>query len=183
MGRSVIDHKNSFDFYTTAHNNIVENIINMTLLDHFYSFTQHQHFWEIFFSTILAILYLLYYRKFRKPHFVIKGAYDPRKKHLRKPLPPFPNGWYNALIAKKLPAEGVKAVYLNGRHIVVFRGKDKKVYALEAYCAHMGANIGIGGSVVSNNCVMCPFHGWTYDGETGQCVGKIYLMKIMTEKQ
>ena len=27
--------------------------------------------------------------------------------------------------------------------------------------------------MVNNNCVMCPFHGWTYDGETGQCVGNL----------
>ena len=56
-----------------------------------------------------------------------------------------------------------------GRSIVVFRGANKKVYALDAYCSHMGANLGHGG-VVKNNCIQCPFHGWVFEGETGNCV-------------
>ena len=35
----------------------------------------------------------------------------------------------------------------------------------------MGANLGVGGQVVNETCVQCPFHGWLFDGETGQCVG------------
>ena len=42
--------------------------------------------------------------------------------------------------------------------------KDGKVYALHSYCAHLGANLGIGGKVVNNKCIQCPFHGWLYDG-------------------
>jgi cholesterol 7-dehydrogenase len=34
----------------------------------------------------------------------------------------------------------------------------------------MGANLGIGGKVVNDSCVQCPFHGWLFDGETGMCV-------------
>ena len=44
------------------------------------------------------------------------------------------------------------------------------VYALEAYCLHLGANMGVGGQVKNSNCIMCPFHGWLYNGSTGQCV-------------
>ena len=52
----------------------------------------------------------------------------------------------------------------------MFRGKNGKPYVLDAYCAHMGANLGIGGRVRYNTCIECPFHGWTFDGETGDCV-------------
>lgn len=55
--------------------------------------------------------------------------------------------------------------------MVVFRAKDGKAHALHAYCAHMGAHLGMGGKVVNNQCIQCPFHGWVYDGETGTCVG------------
>ncbi len=55
---------------------------------------------------------------------------------------------------------------------MVFRAKDGKPYALHAYCAHMGVHLGVGGKVVNNQCIQCPFHGWVYDGETGACVGK-----------
>lgn len=49
------------------------------------------------------------------------------------------------------------------------------MYALHSYCAHLGANLGIGGKVVNQKCIQCPFHGWLYDGETGLCVGKKYI--------
>lgn len=29
---------------------------------------------------------------------------------------------------------------------------------------------GLGGIVKSNSTIQCPFHGWTFDGETGDCV-------------
>jgi cholesterol 7-dehydrogenase len=39
--------------------------------------------------------------------------------------------------------------------------------------------MGIGGKVVNNDCIECPFHGWLYDGKTGQCVGTNNSIKIM----
>ena len=53
---------------------------------------------------------------------MIKGVYDVKRKNLRKPPPPFPNGWYNVTTTKELPREGVKAVDINGHNIVLFRG-------------------------------------------------------------
>ena len=52
---------------------------------------------------------------------------------------------------------------MSGHNITIFRNKDGKVYALHSYCAHLGANLGIGGKVVNNKCIQCPFHGWLYD--------------------
>ena len=52
----------------------------------------------------------------------------------------------------------------------MFRSEKGKAYALEAYCKHLGANLGIGGKVINEKCIQCPFHGWLYDGETGLCV-------------
>ena len=34
----------------------------------------------------------------------------------------------------------------------------------------MGAHLGEGGTVRYDTCIECPFHGWTFDGETGDCV-------------
>jgi cholesterol 7-dehydrogenase len=34
----------------------------------------------------------------------------------------------------------------------------------------MGANLGINGVVTNEKCIRCPFHGWVFDGETGDCV-------------
>jgi len=41
---------------------------------------------------------------------------------------------------------------------------------MEAFCPHMGADLGHGGRVKWNNCIECPFHGWTFDGATGKVV-------------
>lgn len=57
-----------------------------------------------------------------------------------------------------------------GRNIAYFRGEDGVVYAIHPYCAHMGANLGVGGKVKHTSCIECPFHGWTFDGKTGTCV-------------
>lgn len=89
---------------------------------------------------------------------------------MRRPPPPFPNGWYNVARSVDVRKEEARPADINGRNIVVFRGKDGQAYALEGYCLHMGAHLGVGGQVVNNSCVMCPFHGWTYEGKTGQCV-------------
>lgn len=47
-----------------------------------------------------------------------------------------------------------------------------KVYALDDLCRHWGAALSDGElrGVGNRLCVMCPYHGWTYDLETGQCV-------------
>lgn len=39
---------------------------------------------------------------YREAEFLIKPAYDSKKKHMGKPLPPYPNGWYAACNSKDL---------------------------------------------------------------------------------
>jgi cholesterol 7-dehydrogenase len=84
--------------------------------------------------------------------------------------PPFPNGWYKLADSHELEPGTVKHISALGREFVLFRSDDeeKKVYCLDAYCPHLGANIGIGGKVIGN-CVACPFHGWEFRGKDGQC--------------
>jgi cholesterol 7-desaturase len=100
----------------------------------------------------------------------MKGDYDVKKKRLGKTLPPFPNGWYVACKSKELSKGATKAVDIAGQNLVLMRDEQGKASALHAYCAHMGANLAVGGKVVNGNCVECPFHGWLYNAETGQCV-------------
>ena len=44
---------------------------------------------------------------------------------------------------------------------------------LDAHCIHLGSNMAVGGTVV-DNCLKCPFHGWSFDGK-GNCVHIPYL--------
>jgi cholesterol 7-dehydrogenase len=120
-------------------------------------------------TVVLLAIYSLYYKKYR--HYVFHQVDDVvEKKRPRGKCPPFfPNGWYRLLNTDELPINAVKYVNYCGRNLVLFRGTNKKVYALDAYCSHMGANLGLGGQV-KNNCIQCPFHGWVFEGETGNCV-------------
>jgi cholesterol 7-dehydrogenase len=120
-------------------------------------------------TALCLTAYFLYYRKYRRYIYhqtqdVTKGA-KPRGKC----LPFFANGWYRLLNSDELKTNDVKYINYCGRDVVVFRGSNNKVYVLDAYCSHMGANLGIGGKV-KNQCIQCPFHGWVFDGETGNCV-------------
>ena len=47
----------------------------------------------------------------------------------------------------------VKEIKLSGRHIAYYRGTDRQVYAVAAYCPHMGANLGVGGIVKFQSCI------------------------------
>jgi hypothetical protein len=77
----------------------------------------------LLFSTVI-ILYFIYYLKFKTPHFFIAPKYDSKKKNLKNPPPPYPNGWFNAMWSHELKAGEVKPVDLNGQNMVIYRGMD-----------------------------------------------------------
>ncbi len=51
-----------------------------------------------------------------------------------------------------------------GRDFVLFRGEDGTARVFDAYCPHLGANLGVGGRVCGDG-IACPFHGWRFDGQ------------------
>lgn len=88
--------------------------------------------------------------------------------------PPFPNGWYVLAESREVKSGCAISVDCLGENFVVFRSnKSGKVFVLDAYCPHMGANLGVGG-IVRGDCVECPFHEWKFSGETGECVNIPY---------
>jgi nitrite reductase/ring-hydroxylating ferredoxin subunit len=86
----------------------------------------------------------------------------------RTPLPSSPNGWFQVAFDHELPRGAVRAVRAFGQRLVLFRGADGEARALDAYCPHLGADLGAGGRVLSGT-IECPFHGWRFDGD-GRCV-------------
>ncbi len=60
----------------------------------------------------------------------------------------------------------VKGISFCGQEIVLFRGENGVVSALDAYCPHMGTHLGRG-KVVGNH-VQCFFHHWQFDSQ-GSC--------------
>jgi phenylpropionate dioxygenase-like ring-hydroxylating dioxygenase large terminal subunit len=78
---------------------------------------------------------------------------------------PFPYGWYPALLSRELQVGEVKPLRYFSQDLVIWRGEDGRARMLDAYCRHLGANMGHGGKVAGNR-LECPFHAWRYD-ETG----------------
>lgn len=87
-------------------------------------------------------------------------------------------GWYVAFPCKEISRGQAKSLTLCGQRIVIFRGEDGQVRALDAYCPHLGTDLGIG--KVDGNLIRCFFHHWAFDGE-GKCQ-QIPCQSIIPEK-
>ena len=82
------------------------------------------------------------------------------------------NYWYPALAAWRL-GRRPRAVKLLGEEIVLYRDGGR-VHALSDRCAHRGARLSMGKCLYpGSGTISCPYHGWTYNGETGRCVAKL----------
>ncbi|MBM3514287.1 MAG: aromatic ring-hydroxylating dioxygenase subunit alpha [Alphaproteobacteria bacterium] len=77
------------------------------------------------------------------------------------------NTWYIAGFADELVAGTPKAVRMLGHDFVLFRDSAGKVHCLSDVCIHRGGSLCRGKQV--DNSVMCPYHGWRFDG-AGACV-------------
>lgn len=99
---------------------------------------------------------------------------SPTPRHY--PFPAYPNSWYAMAWSHEVPAGQCKSVHYLGRDLVLFRGDDGVIHAVDAVCPHLGAHLGAGGKVVGNT-LQCPFHGWRFDG-AGACVAIPYSERI-----
>lgn len=88
---------------------------------------------------------------------------------------PIPNSWYAIAFSSELKPGAVLARTLAEREIVVFRTRSGQPCAMDAYCPHLGAHMGLGGNVAGET-IRCPFHGFRYD-TTGACVATGYGTK------
>lgn len=82
---------------------------------------------------------------------------------------PVPNGWFVVAESDDLAPGEVRALYYFGKDLVLFRTEDGTPRVLDAHCPHLGAHRAVGGRV-EGDCLRCPFHGWKFDGESGDCV-------------
>jgi cholesterol 7-dehydrogenase len=100
------------------------------------------------------------------------------RRRKRGEVPPvYPNGWFCVLNSCQLKKGTAQSVTVLGKQLAVFRGEDNQPYVLDAYCPHLGANLGCGGQV-RGNCLECPFHGWSFRGDDGKCMHVPYAEKV-----
>jgi 3-ketosteroid 9alpha-monooxygenase subunit A len=77
---------------------------------------------------------------------------------------PIPFGWFCVGYPDDFPVGEPKALYYFGRHLVGWRDDTGEVHVHDAFCPHLGAHLGHGGTI--EGCeIVCPFHGWHYDAE------------------
>lgn len=81
---------------------------------------------------------------------------------------PIPFGWFCVGYPEDFPIAEPKALYYFGRHLVGWRDEEGAVHVQDAYCPHLGAHLGHGGTV--EGCeLICPFHAWRYDTDGNNC--------------
>ena len=91
-------------------------------------------------------------------------------------LPPYPTGWFAVAVSDEVAPGDILACTYFGEDLAIFRDEGGTIAVLDAYCAHLGAHLGHGGTV-GNGCIRCPFHGWEYALD-GTCVGMPYGGRI-----
>jgi 3-ketosteroid 9alpha-monooxygenase subunit A len=80
---------------------------------------------------------------------------------------PMPSGWFAIGLSSDFACGDAKPARWFDQDLVVFRSEDGTLAALDAYCPHLGAHMGYGGSV-SEGAITCPFHGWRWTAD-GSC--------------
>jgi phenylpropionate dioxygenase-like ring-hydroxylating dioxygenase large terminal subunit len=76
------------------------------------------------------------------------------------------NFWYAVEEVRAIGATP-KRITVLGQELALFRKKsDGRIVALSNLCVHRGGSLADG--TVDGDCVRCPYHGWTFDGD-GAC--------------
>jgi phenylpropionate dioxygenase-like ring-hydroxylating dioxygenase large terminal subunit len=111
----------------------------------------------------------------RRPDYIGDASGRPKVRRESTPRFPFPmpNGWFIVSKADEIAPLEVKSLFYFGRDLVLYRTAAGAARLVSAYCAHLGAHLAAGGRV-EDDAIVCPFHGWNYDGSTGNCVAIPY---------
>ena len=96
-------------------------------------------------------------------------------------FPGYPRGWFVVGLQEELAAGDVRPVKFFGRDMVMYRTQSGKAVLQDAFCPHLGAHLGHGGTV-EGEAIRCPFHAWQFDC-TGRCVDVPYAKKIPPKAQ
>jgi len=75
-----------------------------------------------------------------------------------------PSGWFVVGWSHEVPPGELKPLHVFGQELVLYRSESGELHCVEATCRHLGAHLGYGGRVVGD-CVVCPFHGWTWGSD------------------
>lgn len=90
--------------------------------------------------------------------------------------PEFPMGWFSVARSHELLVGEVTSVQAFDRELALYRTRSGEAVLQDAFCPHLGANLGVEGRVVGET-IRCPFHGWRF-GKDGVCKEIPYCEEI-----
>lgn len=93
----------------------------------------------------------------------------------RAHLSPFPTGWYCLALSSDVPHGNLIRRTFMDHDVVIFRTESGRACVMDAYCPHLGAHLGHGGTV-DGEVIRCPFHAFDFDTD-GVCVATGYGTK------
>jgi len=76
--------------------------------------------------------------------------------------------WYFAGLKSEFKNGQMSHKTIAGQPIVVGRGQDGNIFALRDICPHRAAPLSAG-RILDDGTVECPYHGWRFGQENGQC--------------
>jgi len=76
--------------------------------------------------------------------------------------------WYFAGLKSEFKNGQMSHKTIAGQPIVVGRGQDGKIFALRDICPHRAAPLSAG-QILDDGTVECPYHGWRFGQDDGQC--------------
>lgn len=128
---------------------------------------------------ILIICYVLLFQPLRisKDYRDVKANSARNNEFSSCHSSPYPNGWFPVLDSDQVGKNEVKPATFCGYELIICRDGEEKASVLDAYCPHLGAHMGHGGTMIKQNsdaCVRCPFHGWSFRASDGVCVDVPY---------
>ncbi|MEM7135375.1 MAG: Rieske 2Fe-2S domain-containing protein [Myxococcota bacterium] len=83
-----------------------------------------------------------------------------------------PSGWFQIGYSDRVAAGDVVPLKYFGTDLVMFRTESGELSVLDAFCPHLGAHLGHGGTV-KGDVIECPFHAWRF-GANGVCADVPY---------
>ena len=76
---------------------------------------------------------------------------------------------YNLGSAENIPLGEGRAFELDCATVAVFRGKDGRLFATQAWCPHKQGPLADG--IIGEGKVICPLHGYKFDLAVGEPLG------------
>lgn len=77
--------------------------------------------------------------------------------------------WWAVARSEEISADKPFNVDIGDQPIVLWRDTDGTVRALEDRCPHRRAPLSLG-CILGNGAIQCGYHGWTFDGASGQLI-------------